>query len=135
MQSSLLGEEHPITLSSMEYLTELYMILGRPSFSLYTKMIDIFVKKFGADDVKTGLIFGKVALAYLSCKKYRQALILMHKQLECQQTHLPDTHPDVLNTVYAIKRVEKLSIDYQLKMEMEDPYDSASTFKQLAEVL
>ena len=106
-----------------------------PILNVYGHLLDLHMRKYGDMHARTALVLGKIALAHVAKKEYSRAVEYLNRQLDCQKVMLSSTHPDVINTVYAIRRLENVMDENSWKRSLLEHQDRSNAFAQMAEII
>ena len=118
----------------MENLAFASANLDNPDLSVYEALLELHQQKYGDMHTRTALVIAKIALAYIEIKAYDKAVKYLRKQLDCQRINLGSDHPDVMNTVYAITRLEIFAEEVTFKHLLQSQVQS-NAFTQLTEII
>jgi tetratricopeptide (TPR) repeat protein len=93
-----LGEEHPTTLASMDYLAACYSDLGRTqeAIELGEMVVEASRRTLGEENLDTLLSMDNLACRYFDLGRSREAVELGEKVVEARKRTLGEEHPATL---------------------------------------
>ncbi|NJN58210.1 MAG: tetratricopeptide repeat protein, partial [Leptolyngbyaceae cyanobacterium SL_5_9] len=94
-ETQLLGENHPLTATSLNNLAELYCSMGRYSEAepLYVRSLQIYETQLGKDHPNTATSLNNLAGLYESMGRYSEAEPLCVRSLNIMEQCLGTEHP------------------------------------------
>ena len=109
LTESKLGPEHPDTAASLNYLAELYRVMGAhdKALPLYERSLAIREKALGPEHPDTAAGLNNLALLYESIGAHDKALPLFQRSLAILEKALGPEHPDtatILNNLAELYR-------------------------------
>ncbi|MEQ9454002.1 MAG: tetratricopeptide repeat protein, partial [Phycisphaeraceae bacterium] len=98
---SVLGDDHPYSLSSMNNLAAIYRAVGDYANAelLYVKALEGSRRIFGDEHPETLTTINNLAVLYLDTGSYVQAEPLLAEALEGRRRVLGEEHPDTLTSI------------------------------------
>jgi len=100
-RKQVLGDEHPDTLASMQYLATTYWSLGRWSDAEALELVVLEKRKsvLGDDHHDTLIIMGNLAITYLYQGRWKEAEALQVVVMEKSKWLLGEDHPETLRSM------------------------------------